>query len=177
MPRSGYTQQAVDARAAEAGPDSLTGQSKQQLSDTISGKYLGSNPYLDATVNRALGQTRSAVNAGFQGDNHGNSAHQEWLTNKLADTAFPYYMNNYESERGRQQAASLAAPGVADASIDNLEMAAFLQNNEGWDSLLRHQSLIGGNYGGATQGTQPAGGDNGMANLAGLGLLAYGAYK
>ena len=177
-PSSPYTQQAVDARAAEGrNPNSITNQGKEQLSSTIQGDYLGANPYLDATVNRALGQTRSAVNAGFQGDNNGSSAHQEWLSNKLADTAFPYYMNNYESERGRQLNASLAAPQMGEASVGQLEKAGALANNSAWDPLARYQALIGGNYGGNTAGTQPYAGQNGMANMAGLGLLAYGAFK
>ena len=183
--QSGYTQQAIQDRGAEGtDPNSLTGQAQGQIGDTISGKYLNSNPHLDATVNRALGQTRSAVNAGFQGDNHGSSAHQEWLTNKLADTAFPYYMNNYESERGRQLNASLAAPQVAEAGLAQTEKAGAMQdtyaqrqNDSTWDALMRYQSLIGGNYGGTTAGTQPYAGQNGMANMAGLGLLAYGAFK
>lgn len=184
-PQSAYTQLAIDNRAAEGiDPNSLTGQARSQLSDTISGEYLGANPHLDATVNRALGQTRAAVNASFQGDNHGNSAHQEWLTNKLADTAFPYYMNNYESERGRQLNASVAAPGIAEAGLGQTEKAGAMQDtyaqkqqDSTWDALLRYQALLGGNYGGQTSGTQPYGGGNGAANLAGLGLLAYGAFK
>lgn len=184
-PQSGFTQQAIQDRGAEGtDPNSLTGQGQQQLSDTISGKYLGANPHLDATVNRALGQTRAAVNANFQGDNHGSSAHQEWLGNKLADTAFPYYMNNYESERGRQLNASIAAPQMAEAGLAQTEKAGAMQDTYAqrqtdapWDALLRYQALLGGNYGGTTQGTQPYAGQNGLANMAGLGLLAYGAFK
>ena len=183
--QSGYTQQAIQARAVEGNdPNSLTGQAKGQLSDTISGEYLGSNPHLDATVNRALGQTRTAVNANFAGDNYGSSAHQEWLGNKLADTAFPYYMNNYEAERGRQLNASVAAPAVAEAGLAQTEKAgatqdawAQKQTDAPWDALLRYQALLGGNYGGHTSGTQPYGGGNSAANMAGLGLLAYGAFK
>ena len=184
-PQSAHTQQAIRGRAAEGSdPNSLTGQGQAQLSSTIQGDYLGANPYLDATVNRALGQTKAAVNANFQGDNHGNSAHQEWLTNKLSDTAFPYYMNNYESERGRQLNASLAAPQMAEAGLSQTQRAGEMQDTYAqrqtdapWDALLRYQALLGGNYGGQTSGTQPYGGGNSAANTLGLGLLAYGAMK
>lgn len=183
-PQSIYTQQAIQDRAAEGqDPNSLTNRGQAQLGDTISGKYLGANPYLDATVNRAMGQTKAAVNANFQGDNHGSSAHQEWLTNKLSDTAFPYYMNNYESERGRQLNASLAAPQMAEARLGQTQRAGEMtdtyaqrQTDAGWDALLRYQALVGGNYGGYTVGTQPYYGGNSAANLAGLGLLAYGTF-
>lgn len=184
-PQSAYTTQAIDARANEAtDPNSLTGQAKAQIGSTISGDYLGSNPYLDASVNRALGMTKASVNSNFQGDNFGNSAHQEWLTNKLSDTAFPYYMNAYESERGRQLEASRSAPALSELSLGQLEKAGGMQDTYAqrqtdapWDAIMRYQAAVAGPYGGATSGTQPYYGGGGLNDMLGLGLLAYGAFK
>jgi hypothetical protein len=187
--QSPYTQQAIQQRAGEStDPNSLTNLAGQQYASTIQGNYLpgGSqgNPYLDATVNRALDQTRSAVNANFQGDNFGNSAHQEWMGNKLADTALPYYMGAYESERGRQMGAASQAPGIADAGLGQMQQAGAMQDlysqrqmDAPWDSLARYQASLAGNYGGQTSGTQPSYGGNDLMNLAGLGMMGYGLYK
>jgi hypothetical protein len=187
--QSPYTQQAIQQRAGEStDPNSLTNLAGQQTANTIQGQYLPggamSNQYLDPTVNRALGMTRAGVNAGFQGDNYGNSAHQEWLTNKLADTALPYYMGAYESERGRQEAATQRAPGIADAGLGQMQQAGAMQDQYSqrqmdapWDSLARYQASLAGNYGGQTQGTQPSYGGNDLMNLAGLGMMSYGLYR
>lgn len=178
VPQSDYTLQTIEQRAKEGlDPTSLVNKAKEQYGKTIEGDYLNANPYLDESVNRALGQTRAAVNANFQGDNFGNSAHQEWLGNKLADTAFPYYMNAYESERGRQLNAALSAPTVADAPLSQLEKAGSLETNQPWDILARYQAAISGPYGGSTEGTQPVYGGSDSANLLGLGMLGYGAWK
>jgi hypothetical protein len=184
-PMSGYTQQAISGRAAEGSdPNSLTNQAQGLYGSTINGDYLNSNPHLDATVQRALGQTRTAVNAGFQGDNYGSSAHQEWLGNKLADTALPYYMNNYENERGRQMQAAAGAPLMAEAGLSQTQRAGEMQDlysqrqtDAPWDALARYQALIQGGYGGNSTGTQPYSDGNPLANMAGLGLMAYGAFK
>jgi hypothetical protein len=184
-PQSGYTQQAISGRAAEgSSPDSLTNQAQGLYGSTINGDYLNSNPHLDATVNRALGQTRTAVNAGFQGDNYGSSAHQEWMGNKLADTALPYYMGAYESERGRQMQAAAGAPAMAEAGLSQTQRAGEMQDlysqrqqDSGWDALARYQAAIQGGYGGNSTGTQPYSQGNGLANLAGLGLMTYGVMK
>jgi hypothetical protein len=184
-PQSGYTQQAISGRAAEgSNPGSLTNQAQGLYGSTIRGDYLNSNPYLDASVQRALGQTRTAVNANFQGDNYGSSAHQEWLGNSLADTALPYYMNAYEGERGRQMQAASGAPAMAEAGLGQTERAGAMQDlysqkqyDANWDALARYQALIQGGYGGSSSGNQPYSQGNDLANMAGLGLMAYGAFK
>src|SRR5678816_1302227 len=75
--QSPYTLQAIQARAAEGGPGSLTGQAQGQISGTLAGNY--ANPYSQAALGNVMDMTRSKVNSQFGGDNYGNSAHQEWL--------------------------------------------------------------------------------------------------
>src|SRR5678815_807137 len=58
-PFTGYAQQLTAQKAQD--PNSLVGQSQQQLGNTISGQYLdpNTNPYFKASVDDALGQARA----------------------------------------------------------------------------------------------------------------------
>ena len=156
--------------------DNLTTQAQAQLGSTMAGDYLNpsSNPYLAATVQQALDPVQGRVNATFGvggGNNFGSSAHAETLTKQLANTALPFYMQNYQTERDRQMAATGAAPGMANADIDPL-----LQLDQmPWDKLSRFQGAVSGNYGGVTN--QPYYEPNPYMNLLGMGISAYGAYN
>lgn len=177
---SPYLAQANQARVAEAGPNSLTGQAAGEFGKTISGDYLNAdtNPYLKGAVDNAMNQVQSRVSGLYGargGNNYGSSAHQEWLGRSLADTALPIYAQNYATERGRQLNAAQLAPALSGARIGNLDTAA----NSPWDQLQRYQQSIGGNYGGtsSTVGTQPYNPGNPLADLLGLGLGGAGLWK
>lgn len=83
------------------------------LQQNLSGAYLSpdSNPYLRATVGRAMDDTASKVNAQFNSaGGYGGSAHQETVTRELGNLANQMYGQNYVAERGNQmQAANLAS--------------------------------------------------------------------
>lgn len=83
------------------------------LSNTLSGSYLSpdSNPYLKATVGRAMDDTATKVNAQFNSaGGYGGSAHQETVARELGNLANQMYGQNYIAERGNQmQAANLAS--------------------------------------------------------------------
>lgn len=100
----------------------VTNAAKSNLEATLRGDYLNpqSNPYLQNTVNQAMGDVQSRVNAQFSGNNFGGSAHQEWLQQNLMDTAMPYYMQNYGDERNRQMQANLFAPQMAESDYADL---------------------------------------------------------
>lgn len=93
------------------------------LQKTLEGGYLSpdSNPFLQNTVNQALGDVQSRVNSQFSGNNFGSTAHQEWLGRNLADTALPIYNQNYQQERGRQMQANLFAPQAAQSDYQDLQ--------------------------------------------------------
>jgi len=111
----------------------LFGQAENQLSKTINGDYLSpdSNPYLRGTYDAAAGRMADAYKigtgaqtnamAGFGGA-FGGSAQSELagqqgraFGDSLGSFANQLYGGNYQAERGRQQQATLAAPGFAGA--------------------------------------------------------------
>jgi hypothetical protein len=141
---------------------------QQNIQDTLQGKYLDSNPYLDATVNRALDNVQTRVNSQFAGNNYGSSAHEEWLARNLAGTALPFYSQNYQNERTNQLRAAAMAPDAAAQdylNISNLSNAGTAEQNlrqqqlnaqisnyyKPWDLLQNYQRLVtGSNAGGTT---------------------------
>jgi hypothetical protein len=148
---------------ANANPDmGLLNAASGQVGDTISGKYLDpySNPYFGGALDRTMGDIKTKVNANFQGDNFGNSAHQEWLGKSLSDAALPTVANQYNAERGNQMQATGMAPGLSTTS------AQFP-----WMNLQNYQQAISGNYGGTQTGQTPYFTNPG-ATAAGLGLGA-----
>jgi hypothetical protein len=96
----------------------------QQVTSTLRGDYLNpsSNPYLQATADRALGDVQTRVNSQFNNSNFGGSAHQETLQRSLGEQANAIYGQNYTNERNNQMSAvgnaiPLAAADYADASV------------------------------------------------------------
>ena len=160
--------------------DNLTTQAQGQIGRTISGDYLhpSSNPYLAAAVSQALDPVQARVNSTFGGgggNNFGSSAHAETLTKQLANTALPFYMQNYQQERDRQMGATAAAPSMAYADLDPLFQVGQMQTQAPWDQLARYQGAVSGNYGGVS--TQPYYKPNPYMDALGMGISAYGAYN
>jgi hypothetical protein len=83
------------------------------LQSTIAGDYLKpeSNPYLSATVGKAMDDVSGKLNAQFNSaGGYGGSAHQETAARELGTIANQMYGQNYLAERGNQmQAANLAS--------------------------------------------------------------------
>lgn len=137
----------------------LIPQSQAEMSKTIAGDYLNAdtNPYLKGTVDRALGDVQTRVNAQFANNNFGSSGHQEWLGRNLAETALPIYNQNYQQERNRQFGATTAAPDFASSQTSN----AFAPLNQyagllkGWGSQVSQpyfDNKLGNAFGGALTG-------------------------
>jgi hypothetical protein len=121
----------------------------EQLQNTISGQYLNpsSNPFLQQSVNDALGLAKSQFAGqygGQAGGNLGNSGYQEMLMRTLGNVATNAYGNAYGQERQNQLQASQMAP-----SIDAANMTAQ------YVPLQAFQGLVGGNYGGSSTTSQP----------------------
>lgn len=103
---------------------------KTQFNDTMSGSYLNSNPYLDATFNKAaFGVTDNYMNsvmpsmtaAASRAGALGGSAFDETtersrygLGQNLNNLATDIYGGNYQAERGRQAQMMGYAPFFAD---------------------------------------------------------------
>jgi hypothetical protein len=73
------------------------------VNDTVMGKYLDGNPYIDSMI----GRTNAGVNANFSSaGRYGSGAHQGYLAE--AGNALRY--QNYNDERGRMMQAAAIAP-------------------------------------------------------------------
>lgn len=149
--------QGVNAQAQRAQQGNPLNQAAQSNAlQTLNGGFMSpnSNPYLRDTVNQAMGDAKTQINAQFSGDNYGSSAHQEWLSKGLMNQALPMYNQNYQQERQRQMGAQALAPTLANQDYTDITQ---LQNagNARWDQLNRAQSIYQGAGGmGGTQ-TQP----------------------
>ena len=204
--------QALEARASRGSP--LTGAAQGQLQSTIQGNYLSGNPFFQGAFNPAaqaaeskfkesLGSIGSAASKAGRYGSGAMSTMQQGASGQfaktLADTAGALAYENYAAERGRQQAATLAAPQMAQADygdIQNLIKAGQLregytgaqqqadinkfnfQQNQPQVNLTNYLSGVYGNPLGRMQ--QSAGGQagpSGFQNLLGTAATLGGLYK
>lgn len=127
-PFSPETEQALamqTARAINGSPVMNAG--NQQLTDTLNGDYLTSNPafaalqsnangdylngnqYIDPVVDRALGKVRNSLDSQFaSGGRYGSGLHKTALAGAYGDTAASMYGQNYANERQNQLGATAA---------------------------------------------------------------------
>lgn len=128
--------------------------------NVLNGSYLNSNPYLDATFNRAAGAVTNQVqsNFGLAGRNVRGPDAQGLATDKYSDLANLIYGGNYQAERDRQQQIlpmtnQLGTIGNPSTALD--------------DYIARLRNISGG-YGSNTSTTPTQ--SNLYSGLAGLGL-------
>jgi len=126
--------QALEARAMGGSP--LAQAAQQQLMGTVGGQYLGGNPFFQGAFapaaqaaqqqfETALGSIGSAASkAGRYGggamDTLQNRAAGQFAQS-LANTAGQLAFQNYEAERARQQAATMAAPAMAQTDYQDIQ--------------------------------------------------------
>lgn len=200
--QSPYTRQAQDLTVQRAlDPNSLIARSQGALSNTLAGNYLspefnpflGRNPYLEGTVNDALGQVKSqfaGLYGGAAGQNVNNSGFQEQLARTLSDTALPYYMQDYnrqrdmyQQERQNQLNATQIAPGLDYANIaplagvgaeqEALNRAQYLSP---YEALQQYQSALQGDFGGTRTTSTPYYTDP-LGRALGLGIGGMSLYN
>lgn len=140
-PFSQSTQQAMDLtrqRALNGSP--VTRGAQGLLSDTLSGSFLNSNPYLDATFNKAANAVTGKVNSAFNGAGGfgANSSNQQSLARELGNVATDIYGGNYQNERNLQQQAMGYAPALANQ--DYTDLNALLGVGQSQDT--QNQNLI-----------------------------------
>jgi hypothetical protein len=126
--------QALEQRAMQGNP--LLGQSQNQIASTISGQYLGGNPFFQGAFapaaqaatqafQKSMGDISSAASkAGRYGSGamerlQGSASNA--LAKELTNTAGELAYKNYADERTRQQAATLAAPLMANADYQDIQ--------------------------------------------------------
>jgi hypothetical protein len=204
--------QALEQRASMGSP--LTGAAQGQLQNTIQGGYLQGNPFFQGAFQPAaqaaeskflssLGNIGSAASkAGRYGSGAMNTMTQGasgQFAKTLADTAGALAYENYAAERGRQQAATMAAPAMAQADygdIQNMLKAGqlregytaaqqqadinkfnFMQNQPQVNLTNYLSSVYGNPLGKVQQGGATAATPSGWQNLLGGAATAAGIYK
>jgi hypothetical protein len=203
--------QALEQRAMAGNP--LLAQAQQQLGQTIGGQYLGGNPFLQGAFapaaqmattafNKAIGDISSqSSKAGRYGSGamerlQGSAANQ--LAQQLSNTAGTLAYQNWADERARQQAATMAAPGMSAADyqdIQNLLAAGqaregytgqqtqadiarfnFLQNQP-YQNLQNYLSMVYGTPMGKVSTQTGYADTSNLQNLLGIAAVGGGLYK
>jgi len=210
--------QAGEQRAM-AGSPLLRAAQAENLAN-VQGQYLGGNPFFQGAFNpaaRAAQQsyydaiqnvTSKASSAGRYGSGaYGQLTDRAGSTfaNALTDVAGKLAYQNYADERGRQVAATAAAPSMAEADYGDIQrLLAIGQGREGYeqtalqDQINRYnyeqnlpqaklQSFLSGVYGapsgGISTSTQPIYSNpsqqafGNLLGLGGVGAQLYGAFK
>jgi hypothetical protein len=136
-PLSATTQQAMQLQTNRAlNGNAATNAGQNQLTKTINGDYLNSNPYLDANfkagsdaISSAYGDAIRGNTASFAGAGRTGSGMQAFYNNQQNDTLAKNlnnlygqtYYNNYNTERGNQMNAINQAPQYAAQDYTNLD--------------------------------------------------------
>lgn len=205
--------QALQNRASLGNP--LLASAQNQLQGTVSGDYLSGNPFFQGAFQPAakaaemqfkqtLGDIGSKASlagrygSGAMGQLQDRAAGQFGQT--LANTAGQLAYQNYDAERARQQAATMAAPAMAGADYQDIQQMLqagqiqegyqgqqlqsdiarfnFLQNQP-QQNLQNYLSLVYGNpLGKVGQSTQSGASDvSTLQNLLGIAAVGGGLYK
>jgi len=138
--------QALEQRAMQGSP--LVSQAQQQIGNTISGNYLSGNPFFQGAfapaAQAAITQFQTAIgdigSAASKAGRYGSGAMgtlqdraSGQLAQQLSNTAGQLSYQNYADERARQQAATMAAPGMAQADYQDIQnLLAAGQAREGY---------------------------------------------
>ena len=184
--------QATQNRALMGNP--LLPAAQQQQQNVIGGQYLQNNPYfnqaLQGAAQASTQQYYDAINQATSGaagaGRYGSNALQEQqqraagqLANALTNKAGELAYSNYGAERGRQEAAAMNAPGLAQADYFDInqllqagqmgegyqqnalegDVARFnFQQNAPYQKLASYLGAVYGVPGGGGQVTQTQGG-------------------
>jgi hypothetical protein len=142
-PLAPETTQAWDATAARATNGSpLTSAAQGLATKTIEGGFLGANPYLDATFDRAALQTQNQLASQFAGSGRNIDASRNLRSQELNDLATGIYGGAYDSERNRMQDAMGAANSLANQ--DYVDLGQLAQVGAGREGFNQEQLDAGG---------------------------------
>lgn len=154
-PMSSYTKQALDGTAQRAAYGSDVVRSAQdQLTKTINGEYLNSNPYLQGAIDTAVRPVTEAfassvmpgIDSNFSSAGRYGSGMQQGAYNdantamarQVGDIATNMAYQNYGDERQRQIQSMFFAPEMAKQDYNDLAMLG--QAGQGYDQY--NQNLI-----------------------------------
>jgi hypothetical protein len=153
--------QALEQRATQGNP--LVSAAQQQVQNTIGGNYLSGNPFFQGAFapaaqaatqqfQTAIGDIGSAASragrygSGAMGTLQDRASGQ--LAQQLSNTAGQLAYQNYADERGRQQAATMAAPAMAQADYQDIQnLLAAGQAREGYTGQQLQSDIARFNFG------------------------------
>jgi hypothetical protein len=133
--------------------------------NVLGGGFMGSNPYLDATFNKAAGAVTNQVqsNFGLSGRNPRGIDAAGFAQEGYNDLANQIYGGNYQAERQRQQQLVPYAG----------QLGAYTNPGTGFDDYVARLRNLSGGYGTSTSTTPTQ--SNWLGGLAGLGMLMMGS--
>lgn len=122
---SNYQGAQNQAQSAQAGYQAALGGGANAASyynDVLNGKYLNSNPYLQAAINATNQDVSNAVNSQFeQAGRYGSGAYTGELAKQLANADNAIRYSDYNNQMGRMDTA---ASGVTQDALSRLGIAA-----------------------------------------------------
>ena len=159
----------------------LWGQSAGYLGDVLGGKYMASNPYLDAVLGKTRRDVGDSVNSQFEtSGRYGSGAYMDVLSRNLADAENQARMSDYNTQMGRMDSAAQLAPQVAaaQAGAQYLGYPEMLQMATGAGALpyvgsSETANALGALFNGGTQTQKTSNGIGGI--LQGVGSIASSA--
>ena len=177
-------QAAFQAVRNQAG-NNLTGAASGLLGDTMSGRYLQGNPYIDDIVRQTTDDLQARFGSTALGSgSFGNANATEAGMRGISSAANALRFQNYDNERSRQMQAAGLAPSINQMGLTNAnallgigdQQQQFGQQQRENDMAWRERQLralgipFGYNMGGTTTETQP--GTNRLAGALGGALTA-----
>jgi hypothetical protein len=187
-PMSDATQQGLHGIQNMAQSNPITGAAGNLAQQTLSGGFLGSNPWLDQTFNRAAMATQGQLASQFAGAGRNVDQSQGNRAQQLNDLAGTIYGGAYDAERNRMQQTLGMSPMLGQAQYGDFDrLLGVGQAREGYqqrdldsyeNSLDRYLGRVTGNMGSSTRTTQsgnPAAGALGGAMLGNQIFPGWGA--
>jgi hypothetical protein len=160
---SGTTTSALQAgeNRAMAGSPLLRAAQAENLAN-VQGQYLGGNPFFQGAFNPAAKAAQQSYYDAIQNvaskassaGRYGSGAYGQLtdragstFANALTDTAGKLAYQNYADERGRQAAATAAAPSMAEADYGDIQrLLAIGQGREGYEQTALQDQINRYNY-------------------------------
>jgi len=179
VPFSPETEAALTGTAARAQNGNAGVTAAQNVNtQTMNGGFLGNNPYLDATFNRAALQTQNQLQSEFARSGRNVDAAQGLRSQQLNDLATGIYGGAYDAERNRQQQAIGSATGLANQDyVDLGQLAGVGAQREGLAQDMANQpgqaldQYLGRVSGGGGTSTYQPSNRNRFAGAIGGGML------
>ena len=138
---SGYVEPSDKTTEGLARMVIMADSANNQLSDTLSGKYL--NPFLSPMLQGSANQIATAINSEFSGAGRtpGSAMNQQQILSGITQEALPLAFDSYERERQRQLGIASAAPTLTQVG-GQLENIQRQQNMAPFQSLQQYSSLV-----------------------------------